>query len=155
MLLVKTPEGQQAFKQRDARMGPRQRSAFLLFDGQRSLGEVLEATGGLGITETDIAQLQAQGFLQLAGAVPGATGLPAIGAPLPPQPPAARSDQERYRDAYPIAIALTGALGLKGFRLNLAVEGATHVDGLVALAPRIRQAVGEDRFALLEAALFD
>ena len=40
----------------------------------------------------------------------------------------------------PIATQLTAALGLRGFRLNLAVEGATSYEQLAAqLAPKIRE----------------
>ena len=67
---------------------------------------------------------------------------------------AERSPKERYQDAYPIATELTGALGLKGFRLNLAVEGSSGFDDLVALAPRIREAVGEAKYERLKRALF-
>jgi hypothetical protein len=48
MYLVKTPEGQQAFKERHADLSQRLRSAFLLFDGRRSLMQVLEAVGAGG-----------------------------------------------------------------------------------------------------------
>ena len=43
MILKKTPVGQQAFKERTIRLTPRQRSAFILFDGYRSVSEVLDA----------------------------------------------------------------------------------------------------------------
>ena len=46
----------------------------------------------------------------------------------------------RYRNAYPLAVAITANMGLKGFRLNLAVEAAMGYDQLVALAPRLREA---------------
>ena len=55
---------------------------------------------------------------------------------------------------YLIATELTAALGLRGFRLHLAVEGATGFDSLAALAPKIREAVGADKYARLEQALF-
>jgi hypothetical protein len=38
MILVKTDTGQQVFKDRSVRLTPRQRSAFILFDGRRSVG---------------------------------------------------------------------------------------------------------------------
>ena len=66
-----------------------------------------------------------------------------------------RSPKERYQAAYPIATELTAGLGLRGFRLNLAVEGAGSFDDLAALAPRIREAVGDDKFERLDQALFD
>jgi len=48
---------------------------------------------------------------------------------------------------------LTGTLGLRGFRLNLAVEGAADVDALLALFPKIRDAVGAGKCRELERAL--
>ena len=48
---------------------------------------------------------------------------------------------------------LTGTLGLRGFRLNLAVEGATSYEDLVALAPMILEAVGVEKFRPLHRAL--
>ena len=51
MHLIKTAEGQQAFKERHADLGQRLRSAFLLFDGNRSLLQVLEATSAMGISK--------------------------------------------------------------------------------------------------------
>ena len=62
---------------------------------------------------------------------------------------------ERYKDAYPIATQLTGSLGLMGFRLNLQVEGTTSYEDLVALAPKIRAAVGAEKAAALDRALKD
>ena len=68
--------------------------------------------------------------------------------------PGERLPQERYAEGYTIATELTGKLGLKGFHLNLAVEATTCYDDLVAVAPRIRDAVGLERYAPLEHALF-
>lgn len=147
-LYIKTEAGQQAFKARSAQLAGRLRSAFLLFDGQRSVEDVLAATQGLGMTEQDIQAMVDAGFLQHAA--------PAL-APAQPAPevqPSARTPQERYRDAYPLAVALTGKLGLSGFRLNLSVESATSYEELAAVAPKIKDAVGASAYAPLEQALF-
>jgi hypothetical protein len=66
-----------------------------------------------------------------------------------------RSSQQRYQDAYPIATRLTASLGLRGFRLNLAVEAAGNYEQLGQLAPKIREAVGQEKYAPLEDALND
>jgi predicted Zn-dependent protease len=66
-----------------------------------------------------------------------------------------RTPQERYAEAYPIATALTAQLGLFGFRLNLAVEAASNYEQLAALAPKIRDAVGPEKFKPLDNALND
>jgi hypothetical protein len=170
MILVKTEAGQQVFKDRSVRLTPRQRSAFILFDGKRSVREVLEA--GTGIGREDIDQLVE---LRLLGQVAGigeraGAGTVASPASLPTEPerpitaapqaeasaaPAtgSRSPQQRYKDAYPIATQLTGSLGLRGFRLNLSVEGTSTYEDLLALAPKIRAAVGEDKAMALDRAL--
>ncbi|MDQ6882064.1 MAG: hypothetical protein M3150_08230, partial [Pseudomonadota bacterium] len=61
----------------------------------------------------------------------------------------------RYADAHPIAIQLTSGMGLRGARLNLAVESAGSYEQLVAIAPRIRDAVGLDKYLPLALALHD
>jgi hypothetical protein len=67
----------------------------------------------------------------------------------------ARTPQQRYAEAYPIATRLTAELGLRGFRLNLAVEAAGNFEQLLELAPKIREAVGPGKFAPLDDALSD
>jgi hypothetical protein len=64
-----------------------------------------------------------------------------------------RDTVQRYRDAYPVAIRLTSGLGLRGFRLNLAVEAAADYDALRRVAPKIKEAVGLLKYAELAAAL--
>lgn len=146
MQYMKTEPGQRAFKERDPALSTRLRAAFILIDGKRSLQEVLQATAGLGITEPDIVQLLALGFIAEAE----------IAAPTL-QPTAAQpgltAPQQRYLRAYPIATQLTAGLGLRGFRLNLAVEQAAGYQQLVELLPRIREAVGPVKCQPLEAAL--
>lgn len=144
--LIKTEAGQQAFKARSAQLAGKLRSAFLLFDGLRTVDEVLQATQGLGLGVADIDTLVQAGLLAEAPDSSPAAASAAI--------PSARSALERYRDAYPVAVALTGKLGLSGFRLNLSVEAATSFDQLAAVAPKIRDAVGPQAYVPLEQALF-
>lgn len=174
MILVKTEAGQQVFKDRSVRLTPRQRSAFILFDGKRSVSEVLEA--GMGIARADIDQMVDLGLLGRVGGSAEAANAGNVAMPLNPAPapiPAddkralqpepetfastvaagERSNQQRYKDAYPIATQLTGSLGLRGFRLNLSVEGSSTYEDLLALAPKIRAAVGADKATALDRAL--
>jgi hypothetical protein len=164
MILVKTQTGHQVLKDRSVPLSPRQRSAFILFDGKRSVNEVL--ANGMGIAREDIDQMVALGLLEPAegsAAPPAAEGASAetVAKPVAPAAPAAgssgsgRSKQQRYKDAYPIATQLTGSLGLMGFRLNLQVEGTTSYEDLLALAPKIRAAVGPEKAAALDKALND
>lgn len=174
MVLVKTQAGLESLKDRRGSLTSRQRSAFILFDGKRTLREVLAATAAMGITQDDVQAMLDQGLLEPQG------GTAAAGVVLPKSAPApvtgeapvaaamdlgtvaspvedgsGRTPQQRYQAAYPIATELTAGMGLRGFRLNLAVEGAGSFEDLAALAPKIREAVGDDKFARLDKALFD
>ena len=152
MILVKTEAGQQVLKDRSVPLTPRQRSAFIQFDGKRSIDDVLAS--GLGIGREEVDQMVALGLLApLAGQPPAVA--PAVSAAPAPAAPSGRSRQQRYKDASPIATQLTGGLGLMGFRLNLQVEGTTSYEDLLALAPKIRAAVGAEKAAALDKALND
>ncbi len=156
MKLSKTEAGQQAFKSRSPLLSARQRSAFILFDGVKSKEQVLAATCGLGISQQDIDHLVEQGFLVAArDAAPASSLSPSrSSADEPPAlPVSSRSSQERYSAAMPIATRLTASLGLRGFRLNLAVEAARGFDDLLALLPKIQDAVGIKSCVALEQAL--
>ncbi len=179
MIFSKTPAGLLALKDRHGPLTQRQRSAFILFDGQRTLGQVLEATSSLGISMADVQAMLDLGLLAAGGgddepdgsapSVPAAVAAAASALAQPSRPEQAsaapleaaegvgsgRSAIERYQAAYPVATQLTGGLGLRGLRLNLAVERVGSFEELAALAPRIRDAVGEARYARLHAALFD
>ncbi len=161
MYLVKTSAGQQAFKERHADFSPRLRSAFLQFDGQRSLSQVLESISGLGVTEDEVLALVERAWLApregvVAVAPPSTAPAAAATAAAPtaaaPHSPAERA--RRYRDGYPLAVAITAAMGLKGLRLNMAVEAAVGYEQLVALAPRLREAAGASSYAPLHEVLF-
>ena len=167
MIYTKSETGQQVIKDRSVPLSPRQRSAFILFDGKRSVDNVLAATAGLGVTREDIQYMADQGLRvprpSAAAVTPAAAASPLPvaardGANMPPAAaaPAAASDrsaQQRYQDAYPVATQLTASLGLRGFRLNLAVEGAGSFEKLLELAPKIRDAVGPEKYASLDKAL--
>ena len=171
MVLVKTPAGQDALKHRHGSLSSRQRSAFILFDGKRTTGEILAATAAMGITQDDVHAMIAQGLLApVGGQTPAAAASPLagpaaaalaeapatdLGTVASPVEGSGRSPMERYQAAYPIATELTAGLGLRGFRLNLAVEGAGSFEDLAALAPKIREAVGDAKFERLDKALFD
>ena len=171
MIYIKTELGQSAFRNRSLDLTPRQRSAFIMFDGKRSANDVLKTTSGLGVTPNDVDQLVLLGLLApgptegpgpATGAPASATPGSAVAAAAQPQAVLAQtpdglptlSAQQRYSQAYPIAIRLTAGLGLRGFRLNLAVEAASDLDKLKELAPKIRAAVGPEKFLDLENALY-
>jgi hypothetical protein len=150
MKLVKTEIGQKVLKDRSVPLSPRQRAAFILFDGRNTVDQVLGATGTVGVTKEDISELLRLGLLEQAdGTVTVAPGAAAPAATACSE----RTPQQRYQDAYPVATKLTAALGLRGFRLNLAVEGALNYEQLRDVAPRIRDAVGDAAYAELDRAL--
>lgn len=145
----KTDVGQQAFKERSPQLSAKQRSAFILFDGAKTLEQVLAATAGLGVTPADVEHMVAQGFLVAdAAAVAAAEAATAAATAR-----SARTPQERYAEAYPLATQLTASLGLRGFKLNLAVESASGYEDLLALLPKIQGAVGHEACRQLEQAL--
>jgi hypothetical protein len=163
MKYSKTEVGQQAFKERSPLISARQRSAFIMFDGEKTVEKVLGATHGLGVTQADVDHLVAQGFLMPAKS---AASSPAkevevdidldidFAEPTADSAhPGKASRQSRYAAAKPIATQLTASLGLRGFRLNLAVEAASGYEELLKLLPKIQEAVGPNACSELEQVL--
>ena len=156
MKYIKTELGQQAFKARSPLFSVRQRTAFIMFDGQKSVEQVLASGAALGLTQDDVDHMVAQGFLAMAAgeaqkAADAATK--AAAAQAVTESFKTHTAQDRYKEALPIATKLTASLGLRGFRLNLAVEGASGYDELLALLPKIKEAVGAAACAELERTL--
>src|ERR1700744_5879784 len=83
MILVKTEAGQRVLKDRSVPLTPRQRSAFILCDGKRTMEEVLQAA--MGVTREDIERLIE---LDLLGPVGGGK-LPASASAAVPEAPSA------------------------------------------------------------------
>lgn len=169
MIFMKTELGQAALQNRSLGLTQRQRTAFIMFDGKRDTPEVLKATAGMGVTAEDVSYLVAMGLLAplQSRSSPTAVTTPVsavVTAAAQAQTGAVLSQtadgqptvtaQARYSKAYPVASRLTAALGLRGFRLNLAVEAAGDLDKLKELAPKIREAVGPEKFLELENALY-
>lgn len=131
-----------------------------MFDGEKDDSFIFKALAGMGLKTEDINYLLEAGLIELSGsqdpvvasgkAVESLTDFSKASADsLAPT----LTEQERYQRAYPVATKLTSSLGLRGFRLNLAVESAGSYKDLVALAPKIREAVGDEKFAVLANAL--
>ena len=136
---------------------------FILFDGNKTVAQVLAATVGLGAVQADIDQMVENGFLALVLGQPATTAANTISSPqelassaaveATPAEPSNRSAQQRYTDAKPLATQLTAGLGLRGFMLNISVESAAGYEELLALFPKIQAAVGTKASKALEAAL--
>jgi hypothetical protein len=156
MILAKTEIGHRVMKDRSIPLTPRQRSTLILFDGKRTLAQVLEATASTGVTQTDIDKLSELGLVRDSSPRATAAKAAAVAAAAEVvKHHKERTRQERYADAYPIATRLTAELGLRGFRLNLAVEAAADYEGLVKVASRIQEAVGPQKYSELDDALND
>lgn len=141
----------QVMKDRSVALSPRQRAAFILFDGKRTRDDVLAATAAVGVRDEHVEQLLELGLLADAAQRHSADTVPMGLAELP----AARPPQQRYAEAYPIAVQLTSGVGLRGSSLNLAVEAAAGYEQLAALGPKIREAVGPEKYLPLALALHD
>ena len=163
MIYAKTALGLAAVKDRSTGLSPRQRTAFIMFDGKRDSSEVLKMTAGIGVVQSDLDHLVSLGLLADSSPVaaqefeyePSVLAPPkaVVVASVKANGMPTLSAQAHYSMAYPIATRLTAALGLRGFRLNLAVEAAGDLDKLKELAPRIKEAVGAEKFQDLDDAL--
>ncbi|WKB55001.1 hypothetical protein [Eleftheria terrae] len=149
MKYTKTSQGAEVIKSRSMPLGPRLRTLLLLCDGQRSDTEVLATTQGMGASAADMQELLALGLIEAVGGTPrsigtpaaaSSTSRPAAGDPAPVTP-AAGVPADRYQLAYRMATQFTSELGLRGFRLQLAVESAMNLKDLQDLAPRIKDAL--------------
>jgi hypothetical protein len=149
MVLEKTALGLQVLKDRSVPLTPQQRSAFILVDGKRTVEDILVATSGAGVKIDDIRQLVVAGVVaEMAAPAPAAPRAPQEGEAAPRANP-----EERYRNAYPLAVALTSSMGLRGVRLNMAVETAKNYEELLVVAAKIKEAVGDEKFEALRKAL--
>jgi hypothetical protein len=150
MILTKTDAGMRVLKDRSVPLTARQRAAFILVDGRKTVEELLAATRAAGVTREDVERLMELGLVQKPTFAQAAVNAAKLEAKR-----TARSLEDRYEEAWPIASMLTSNLGLRGYRLNVAVEQATNYMDLLAIAPRIREAVGEERYIPLDRALND
>lgn len=152
MTLHKSLAGQAAFKARSPLFSTRQRSMFIFFDGKKTAAEVLAAASAIGCTQADVDYLLEQGFLEsdaghqtshAASTQAAAKPAPAPVALVPDALPAGgHSEQVRYQAGKVLATQITAGMGLRGFMLNLAVESASGYAELLALLPKLQDAVG-------------
>ena len=190
LILKKTAKGFSALRARDPALPQRLRPAFILFDGQKSIADVmalLPVSGGRLQVLEDIKLLTQHGLLELLRPHPSTpswstetsvrlsspddepfldsayadSAYPAIHKPatreshLPAShhtsAPLQVSDPEsRYMQAYAVTSRLVSELGLKGFRLQLAVEKAQGYHGLVALLPRMHELIDAQKLRAVE-----
>jgi hypothetical protein len=154
MRFIKTEAGKKAVSDRSISLSPRQRSALIIFNGERSLEEVLKMVAGLGFTKADVDHMVSLGLLIEADPLVD-TKIDAQAKPAGALGGFVELDdaQARYKLAYPLATQLTASMGFRGFRLNLAVEAAGSYSQLVQLFPKIKDAAGAEKSLALENAL--
>lgn len=154
MRLIKTEVGKKAISDRSIALSPRQRSALIIFNGERLLDEVLTMLVGLGFTKADADHMIAIGLLAEVSnpsdfkVIEPAKLTESLGGFVD-----LNEAQSRYKLAYPLATQLTASMGFRGFRLNLAVEAAGSYSQLVQLFPKIKEAAGVEKSLALEKAL--
>jgi hypothetical protein len=156
----KTEHGRQTFKEHSSQVNARQRSAFIMFDGIKDDATILKLMAGMGLTVDDIHHLESLGLIEaVENSQPGMVSMSAVGssavtaASVANNAASTMTDQERYQRAYPVAVKLASGLGLRGFRLNMSVEAASSYKDLMVVAPKIKEAVGDEKFAELARAL--
>ncbi|MEN9670193.1 MAG: hypothetical protein RL018_470 [Pseudomonadota bacterium] len=131
MRLTKTEAGKKAISDRSIALSPRQRSALIIFNGERQLDEVLTMLVGIGFSKTDADHMISLGLLaEVDPPVAAKAAVAKVTEPLGGFVDLNEA-QSRYKLAYPLATKLTASLGFKGFRLNLAVEAAGSYSQLV------------------------
>jgi hypothetical protein len=154
MRLTKTEAGKKAISDRSITLSPRQRSALIIFNGERSLEEVLNMLVGLGFAQADVDHMMGIGLLvEVISPVVLNTetqkkAIESLGSFVELE-----DAQSRYKHAYPLATKLTASMGFRGFSLNLAVEAAGSYSQLVQLFPKIKEAAGAEKSLALEKAL--
>lgn len=150
MIYIKTELGRQALKERSDAMPRKFHFPFLMCDGARDHADILTAEARTGFTLADLEQMVQLGFIQpaptKAQAQPAAASIaaPATAAVATSQALPSQQQANVFFDASQMATALSAKLGLRGFRLNLAVQTAGNLTDLDALLPQLEKALGAD-----------
>jgi hypothetical protein len=155
MLYIKTDAGKDAVTAHSNLLSSKQRAGLILINGERSLDDILKMVGGIGFTAADVSHMLELGLIvELPGRL-AATPSPSKTSSASKLGEIVDVDtaQSCYKLAYPLATQLTAKMGLRGFRLNLAVEAAGSYAQLVQLFPKIQEATGAEKAKALEAAL--
>lgn len=67
MICAKTALGVAVLQDRSTGLSSRQRSAFILLDGNRDSGDILKITAGAGVGQSDLDHLLSLGLLAESG----------------------------------------------------------------------------------------
>lgn len=163
MAVKKTALGIQVMKDRSVSLTPQQRSALILVDGKRDATEIVRMTAAVGVSLKDVEALIAMELIESdAGAVN-------LGASVQAAPQVSSSDIVAsaaqatvssapegidFQTALNVAITMCSDLGFKGFSLNMALTGVDSIEKLQKIAPEIRKAAGDKKYALLHPYIF-
>ena len=154
MRYAKTDTGKQAISDRSTSLSSRQRSALIIVNGERTLEVLLKMVEGLGITLADIEHMESLGLIaKIHDQASVSTGIDPTRSVAIDSNVQVGEAQSRYSRAYPLATQITAKMGLRGFRLNLAVEAVGSYSQLIELFPKIKEAVGSEKAMTLEKAL--
>ena len=158
-VLKKTDKGLEALRTRDPALPKRLRTAFILFDGNKSVAQVMNLlpASPMAIELEDVFAMLQAGWLEmltptLSPQVP-AQVVPVVpaNAAAPVAPPGhIDNPAERYQKAYAMTTALLGEMGLRGFKLQLAVEKAEGYQGMVDLLPRLKASIEPQKMQAVE-----
>jgi hypothetical protein len=150
MKYKKTALGKQLFQERNITLSFRQRSAFILIDGEKDESVIFKALAATGLDAADIQHLVQAGLIEASD---GFKSSDFRSSDFKASVPFAASVPSSTTNAAAPSGSSASGLGLRGFRLNFALESAAGYKDLVALAPKIREAVGDEKYAELARAL--
>lgn len=148
----KTAKGREEIATRKFQLASRLRALLVLVDGHRSEEELLRNVAGLGLTESALQELQAQGYIVLATSYASLPEPEMVTTPVPA--PRQVDHVSQFQSVYNFYNkTIKSTMGLRGFTLQLKVEKAGSVDELRELrAPYLEgvtKAKGRDTAALL------
>ncbi len=157
MAVKKTARGIQVMKDRSVSLTPHQRSALILIDGKRDTTEILRMTAAVGVALSDIEALIAMGLVEtdVTSSEQPQTSTTMNTPSNTVSPPASTSaDGIDFQTALNAAITMCSDLGFKGFSLNMALTGVDSLEKLQKMAPELRKAAGDKKYALLHPYIF-
>ncbi len=148
----KTDKGREEIATRKHQLAPRLRTLLVMIDGKHSAGELLQKVGSLGLTESSLAELLENGFIQPAQPV----AVQPAPAPQPEAAPAAVATvvttaapeailpegQNQFQAIYHFYTqTIKSMIGLRGYALQLKVEKAGSIEDFRALRQAYLEAV--------------
>lgn len=162
MAVKKTALGIQVMKDRSVSLTPQQRSALILVDGKRDAADIVRMTAAVGVTLKDVEALMAMELVEsdidtassVVPAVPPDQG--SATSEVAPSVPSSTNNPAGidFQTALNAAITMCSDLGFKGFSLNMALTGVDSLEKLQKMAPDIRKAAGDKKYALLHPYIF-